>query len=422
MCTSCFGYFDQLHQTPNGQHSATSSTSCLSFTLPRGVLYDATHSCLCLHVDALSPHLLLEMMPAPPPLLAVDLPFSIFFKILRFRSAVDRTTCRVVLLRTAFPPLYILSDVLPLLISHGHLLRATCPGVAFEPHGIVFSTLPTSMLLLELQTRRRSPAPPDFSCYGHYSIILLWYSCFLFALCISCILSCLHCCNSSVRATRRRSALGLLQVVLSTLSLLWTSRACILPRSSDSSLLCFAMLYDVYRVCRLALVLFSAGAHSVAIAVPVPVVIVIAIIGTIAIAILSITIALAAVALIAVPSYAFCLVSLSTIAAWTVRPSQSPLCSLTVLPSSLLHPFALLDSVAASVSPLIALFIRVCCFCLAVAFKYYCYTYRNLLPLRYCRVLRVVFKPSRFRGLSSGTSIYVLSVAIVFDSRYHRLG
>ena len=29
---------------------------------------------------------------------------------------------------------------------------------------------------------------------------------------------------------------------------------------------------------------------------------------------------------------------------------------------------------------------------------------------------------SRFRGLSSGTSIYVLSVAIVFDSRYHRLG
>ena len=87
-----------------------------------------------------------------------------------------------------------------------------------------------------------------------------------------------------------------------------------------------------------------------------------------------------------------------------------------------LHPFALLDSVAASVSPLIALFIRVCCLCLAVAFKYYCYTYRNLLPLRYCRVLRVVFKPSRFRGLSSGTSIYVLSVAIVFDSRYHRLG
>ena len=35
---------------------------------------------------------------------------------------------------------------------------------------------------------------------------------------------------------------------------------------------------------------------------------------------------------------------------------------------------------------------------------------------------RVVFKPSRFRGLSSGTSIYVLSVAIVFDSHYHRLG
>ena len=102
---------------------------------------------------------------------------------------------------------------------------------------------------------------------------------------------------------------------------------------------------------------------------PVPVVIVIAIIGTIAIAILSITIALAAVVLIAVPSYAFCLVSLSTIAAWTVRPSQSPLCSLTVLPSSLLHPFALLDSVAASVSPLIALFIRVCCFCLAVGLQ-----------------------------------------------------
>ena len=182
------------------------------------------------------------------------------------------------------------------------------------------------------------------------------------------------------------------------------------------------MLYDVYRVCRLALVLFSAGAHSVAIAVPVPVVIVIAIIGTIAIAILSITIALAAVALIAVPSYAFCLVSLSTIAAWTVRPSQSPLCSLTVLPSSLLYPFALLDSVAASVSPLIALFIRVCCFCLAVALKYYCYLYRNLLPLRYCRVLQVVFKPFRFRGLSSGTSIYVLSVVIVLHSRYYRLG
>ena len=105
--------------------------------------------------------------------------------------------CRLQRFRLSIP--YILFAVLPLWTSHVYLLRATCPSVAFEGRGVLGSTFPTPMLLLELHTRHHSPAPPDFSCYGHCLIFCFGYLCFRFALYISCILSSLHYCAYSVR-------------------------------------------------------------------------------------------------------------------------------------------------------------------------------------------------------------------------------